>query len=279
MGVGYYELFRDFSSNILISENTNNSCDQHFHRNIELLYVRKGNMDAVINGNCYSYNQDEIVFVPSYFTHKFSTPKYSDVLVLVIPFELLSDFNEFFKDKQLSPHLSDCKYNLMIRDVLELLLEIRANSNQFVLKGFVNIVFGLLVNHYPASYVRNNSGADIMIRILSYIEEHFTEDLSLKSIAETFNYNKYYVSHMFKKYVGENFKNYINTVRLQHIIESFNKTKEKNISSLAHRCGFNSMPSFYRCFHETYGMSPKEFFTQLKNNIEYNILDQTENSL
>lgn len=265
-----YEGYRDLSSNILISENKDNAYERHFHRNIELIYVRSGMMEAIINGSEYQFHKDEIIFVPSYFTHEFSTPEHSDVLVLLIPYEILSDFNDFFKEKQLNPFLGDREYNCKIREVLELLLKMRAYNNQYVLKGFINIIFGLLINRYPLIYIRNNSNSNVIIQILTYIEENYHNPISLESIAARFNYNKYYISHLFRQYVGENFKNYINTIRIQHVISQYKQEPETNISAIAMRCGFNNMPTFYRTFKEICNMPPKDFFSSLSDNIEYN---------
>lgn len=279
MPVNIYENFRDMSPNILISENKNNSYEQHFHRNLELIYVREGMMQAIINGTSYEYTKDTIVFVPSYYLHQFNTPKFSDVLVLVIPYEAMSDLTEFLKDEQLSPFLGDTVYNQNIRKVLELLLKMRSLSNNFVLHGFVNVIFGLLINHYPRFYTRNNNNSNIIVQILTYIGDNYKEQLTLETIAAKFNYNKYYISHLFKQYVGVNYKTYINILRLQHVISNFTQSTEHNISATAYQCGFSSMPTFYRIFQETYGMTPKEFFKNLSQDIEYNEVDFSYKSI
>lgn len=269
-----YEGYRDLSNNTLISENKNNVFPQHFHRNIEILYVRDGMMKATINNQTYECCKDEIIFVPHFFMHEFSTPEQSDVVVLLIPYEMMSDFNDFFKEKQLSPFLNDCEYNKNILKVLTLLLDVRPYNNQYIAKGFISIILGLLINHYPLQRFKNTGNFSTLTHILEYINDNYKNDISLETIADSFNYNKYYISHLFKQTIGENFKKYINTLRIQHIIAAYTQEKKQNLSSIVFQCGFNNMQTFYRCFHEIYQTSPKEYMNKLLiDNVEYNKLN------
>lgn len=56
---------------------------------------------------------------------------------------------------------------------------------------------------------------DTLIRILSYVKQHFEEDISLSSAAEYFSFTPQYLSSFFKKYTGKTFQNYILELRLK----------------------------------------------------------------
>jgi YesN/AraC family two-component response regulator len=131
-----------------------------------------------------------------------------------------------------------------------------------VKKGYINIILGMLLDHYPTISVKTADGMEIMVDILHYIDEHYKEPITLESIADAFGYNKCYFSRMFNRYIGESLLNYVNIVRLREFME---RMKEKNppaISKLAAECGFESMPTFYRAFTKLYGESPKCYLSK-----------------
>lgn len=261
-----YENHRDTSSEILISENTNNAFEAHFHRNIELLYIRNGQMQAVINEIDYTYSAEEIVYVPSYYSHEFTTLHESEVIVLQIPYELLSGFNEKFRDKTFDCKLTNKEANRKIFEILQLMIRNISLKNDFILKGYANLIVGILYAYYPMRTLRLLKSTDIIINIFNYIDSHYMEKLTLEHIAKVFNYNKYYISKLFNSCSSNNFSQYINFTRISHFTSQYNKSPGENITDLALQCGFDSISSFYRAFKNTYGKTPKEFFDSASNN-------------
>ena len=53
-------------------------------------------------------------------------------------------------------------------------------------------------------------------RLLTYVEEHYAEKLTLENLADFAQYNRTYVSTLFKQVVGVNFHEYLSRVRFQH---------------------------------------------------------------
>lgn len=261
-----YETHRDQSTEILISENTNNSFEAHFHRNIELIYVRSGQMQATINDENYTFSADEIVFVPSYYSHEFTTFYESAVIVLQIPYELLSGFNERFSNKTFGCKLTNPEANRKILEILQLMIRNISLKNDFILKGYANLIVGILYSYYPMRTLRLLKSTDIIINIFNYIDEHYMEKLTLERISKVFGYNKYYISKLFNSCSSSNFNQYINATRVSHFISQYRKNPDLTITDLALRCGFDSVSSFYRVFKNINGKTPKEFFGSTSNN-------------
>lgn len=101
-------------------------------------------------------------------------------------------------------------------DVRELLEKGRACVNYEQLKA--------CYRHYLEEYletlrnmVESNEKKDI-VYAKAYIEEHYRENLSLEVMAEIVHMNPYYFSSFFKKNAGENFKDYVNKVRISHAV-------------------------------------------------------------
>lgn len=66
---------------------------------------------------------------------------------------------------------------------------------------------------------------DTLVRILSYVKQHFEEDISLSSVAESFSFTPQYLSSFFKKYTGKTFQNHILELRLQKALLLYRFTR------------------------------------------------------
>jgi AraC family cel operon transcriptional repressor len=79
----------------------------------------------------------------------------------------------------------------------------------------------------------------------------------LPRIIEYCNYDKKYLCHVFKKYMGVTMTDYLNDIRLNYALELLNNTN-KTISNIAQHLGFSSVSYFNVIFKKKYGTSPKE---------------------
>ncbi len=93
--------------------------------------------------------------------------------------------------------------------------------------------------------------------IISYIEEHLEEPLSLEDIAGTFFVSKYYVAHLFKDSLGISLHQYIIKKRLEECREAI--VGGKSITGTYEAFGFRDYSSFFKAFKKEYGISPKEY--------------------
>ena len=95
-------------------------------------------------------------------------------------------------------------------------------------------------------------------KILIYIHEHYTENISLASVAAHFGYNASYVSGLFKSSINLGILRYINLLRLKNVITLMQEQKHSTEFCVT-ESGFRSVRTFYRAFRETFGCSPKEY--------------------
>lgn len=109
---------------------------------------------------------------------------------------------------------------------------------------------------------RNSHQDMVSIRvtnILSYIQQHYSENISLSDIAETVNLSERETLRCFKKFIGESPIQYLLKYRL---IQSGSMLKEypnQNISFIAKECGFDSPAYYAKKFKEFYLCTPREY--------------------
>ncbi|QUH29904.1 AraC family transcriptional regulator [Vallitalea guaymasensis] len=117
-------------------------------------------------------------------------------------------------------------------------------------------------------YVNNNkkdSENSIAEEMLTYIHEHYWEDIMLVDMAKKMNVSEKYCGILFKKAVGDNYKNYLNNYRIEKAKEIMYSNTKIKVSTLGKQVGFNSSNTFIRVFTKYTGMTPKAFAEQIKH--------------
>ena len=71
-------------------------------------------------------------------------------------------------------------------------------------------------------------------RLLGYVEEHYASKLTLEDLADYAQYNRTYISTLFKQMVGINFHEYLTRVRFQHALNDLAGTHD-NLTDIALR--------------------------------------------
>ncbi len=255
----FYEYFRDKDENVMISHGKAGMVSNHFHRNLEIHYVLSDGTKMKVGENEFVADSDDIVFIRNYMPHAIlgAHTKY----FLIIPPYYSNDLDKTLSKKSLHPHLADKEFNRTLLPFFKILNETK-NMPSLIKKGYLDILIGSLLAHYPTSPFENSPDLDFVLKILYYIEEHSAEPITLDSISAHFGYNKYYFSRIFNRSVGTNLSSYLSFVRLRTFMRLRREHKKEKISKLVSIAGFDSLPTFYRTFSAVYGTSPKEYFSK-----------------
>lgn len=96
-------------------------------------------------------------------------------------------------------------------------------------------------------------------KIKTYIDNNYHLDFSLDNLADYLGLSFKYTSILFKKVMGDNFKNYINMYRIEKAKEILREKKDIKIKDLAEKLGYNSSNTFIRIFKKYEGISPTQF--------------------
>lgn len=246
---------------VILYGNSSVAC-RHFHRNLEIIYILRGEIEATVGDEIFTAGADEILFVHNYYVHSFKPKTEYQKYVIIIPAEYCDDVDKILKASTVPPCLSDTKFNRESLKPIFDKLYYEEDMPPLVKKGYVNVIIGMLFARYPTLAIKTPANIEIMVDILQYINSHYKEQLTLQSVAEEFGYNKYYFSRIFNRYIGESLSNYINVVRVQNFMRLAREEENPQISRIAEECGFESMPTFYRAFEKLYGESPKKYFAK-----------------
>ncbi|MBN1499823.1 MAG: helix-turn-helix transcriptional regulator [Spirochaetes bacterium] len=108
----------------------------------------------------------------------------------------------------------------------------------------------------------NYDNSDIMInKLVKYIDENCSEQLSTDSLAAVIGLNPYYLLHLFKEKIGISLHQYIIQARIKKSKEYF--LSEKSILDIALDSGFYDQSHYIRNFKRHVGITPQRYFESI----------------
>lgn len=103
-----------------------------------------------------------------------------------------------------------------------------------------------------------HSGKNIVEKAVNYINEHFTDDIDISTLATKLNCSEGHLYRLFKKKIGMTPVSYISKVRIQNAAQWLMRSNLK-ISQIANLVGFKDQFYFSRVFRKNLGIGPKEY--------------------
>lgn len=130
------------------------------------------------------------------------------------------------------------------------------------LGGYMIRKYCMLVNNYS-----RRSYSSLVQACMDYIDFHYSEELSLSSLAGRFSSSESYLSSLFRKETGMTVTDYINTTRLRQALVYLNASA-KTVGEIASACGFFDANYFSRLFKKYYGTSPRQYRREIRRDRE-----------
>ena len=100
----------------------------------------------------------------------------------------------------------------------------------------------------------------IIMDTMDYVNEHFTEKITLDDLSALLNYNGNYISNCFKQYTGLTLRNYILNKRIDNAGKLL--LSGASVSGACMQSGFNDYANFIRNFKKITGVSPGKYGKQ-----------------
>ena len=107
----------------------------------------------------------------------------------------------------------------------------------------------------------NNFAQTLVGRVLSYIHQHFAENITLDSLSEEFHVSPYYISRLIKNKLGSSFPDILANYRIKEA--KIRLAKGDSIKEVTYKVGFSSQNYFGKTFKKITGFTPSEYKDQL----------------
>jgi AraC-like DNA-binding protein len=220
-----------------------------------MILVRRGKMLASVKGEEYVISGGEGCFVDRFCVHSFSELENdTEIYVFVGNNELL---DPIFEDACGVPpvrFLFD-DYTLLDMAVNAYNAAETEETRLLAFKGAVSLLIARIADENGVEPSPERVSSSDICAVLRYIGEHFSEDITLGSIASEFGYSPQYFSRLFHRYMKVNLTEYVNIARVNYAKRLMGS--DKNVAEIAFESGFNSMPSFYRAYKKVFGELPR----------------------
>ncbi len=96
-----------------------------------------------------------------------------------------------------------------------------------------------------------------ILRVLSYINKHLDDDMSLEQLADLAHFSPYHFHRIFTQITGESLKEYIRRRKTHRAVIQLGLS-DRSITAIALDAGFSSTEAFSRHIKKHYQRSPRE---------------------
>ena len=121
---------------------------------------------------------------------------------------------------------------------------------------YISYVFGMITRYVEEN--KHSQQSHVLEKIHQYLEENYSREISLDTVADVVNLSTSYLSFIFKEISGKSFVDYVNEFRIDQAKILLRETS-LNISQIAEKVGYNSSNSFSKVFKKYVGISPGQF--------------------
>lgn len=236
--------------------------DYHWHNSIEITYVVKGLKVQCMEDEKIIAPTGTLLLVNSGVIHDIDVKNGLEGIVLLIDRDYIDSICPKCKD-----HGFSLKTNLdASKEIIDYLFKLVTaheknnllDAHIIVLKIIKILAEKLIVDGFYIKEKHDDESYELVISIIKYINQHYQQKITLDKLALITNYNKSYLSNIFKKKTGITIFEYLRNVRLEHCLSDL-KYKNNTIVEIALNNGFANIQIFNRIFKEIYKITPKQY--------------------
>lgn len=228
--------------------------DKHLVHSGDIIMIYPGCLHAIEQDASYKMEYENIIFKPELLSsgaNDLCMLQYMKPLLDgTLPVEhFLTPAHEVFES------LSNC-----IRQI-DLVCADQTTGWQLAVKSALFYFFFLLISERQKKTVsisHNPKSLKKMKTVLKYVEEHYTEKLTIDDMAKLTFYSKSHFMKFFKVHMGTGFTEYLNDYRLAMAARLL-KSSDESILMIAEESGFDNLSYFNRIFKRKYGVSPGSY--------------------
>lgn len=226
--------------------------ENHFHEEVELCFVEKGEALVTMDSKSYSLHAKEGLFIASGKIHSIKGAKDSLLLIVMVDPSLEKTI---FTGDAVDPFLVGIDYGKLVQGYLEEEESSRLFKERILGDMFVDFFIRIFrKNGRRECQEVENEDYRRMKAILAEIDSDIAH-ADFKTLAKKFSYSPSYFSRLFNRLIGTAFTDYVNDVRIDKAISLLREGK-KSVTEIALEVGFNSLRNFNRVFRKRTGYTP-----------------------
>ncbi|MCK8479099.1 AraC family transcriptional regulator [Psychroserpens algicola] len=273
----------NFGSSVFVKKGTSEDNESkpfwHFHPEIELVYVNKGQGKRHIGNHLSYFNNSQLILIGSNLPHNGFTDRLtqygSEVLVQFRPEFLGDNFFDIPEMTAINALFERAKNGILFKPETKRRVGKKIQKLNEV-EGFERVMLLLKIldklskaKDYEIlnadgfvfeTELQDSAKIDI---IYKHINNNFQNHISLDEIAEKVSMTVPAFCRYFKKSTGKTFTKLVNEYRIVHATKLLSES-QITIADVAFECGFNNFSHFNKLFKEFTGKSASKYRGELK---------------
>ena len=247
--------------------------EMHDHSAIEIVLTLEGSVSYTIDNTVYQVHKGEVLIIPPDTLHSLNMEEGSSRYLFLFEPEAIMTMRDI---KSMAIYFSKPFH---LRDgsdahvrIRELLLRARESYEKrellwnTICYSCILRIYAVLAQRYMIGIrprigeVARNMDSEVINAVMTYINNHYRDGLSLDDVAKFAGFSRCYFSRSFKRHTGYSFKDYLCQKRLQVAMDLLIRT-DSSMRDVAVESGFGSVASFNRAFRENKGCTPTQYRT------------------
>jgi AraC-like DNA-binding protein len=272
-----------FGSSLFVKQHVEsvdrNSAYWHFHPELELIYINKGQGKTHIGNHLSYFNNSQLILIGSNLPHNGFTDRLTatgtettiqfksnflgdDFLNVPEMANIVALFDRAKKGirfkvetkKKIGPKIEKLLEHDGLKRVLKFLeiLNYLSKTDDYTLLNADGFAF--------ETEAQDSSKIDV---IFKYVNKNFQNHISLDEIADEVSMTVPAFCRYFKKSTGKTFTQLVNEYRVVHATKLLNES-QMSIADICYECGFNNFSHFNKQFNEITGKSASNYRKEIK---------------
>lgn len=256
------------------------SVPPHWHDTMEWIVIKKGEGIVSVDLQAYHVNEGDVVIILPGHLHSISQKDNACMEYENIIFDismLISGKSDLCANQFITPlvqgntvidtHIFAARpyYDELIGSInkIDELCSSRPDGYQLAVKGYLfQLLFLLLTYKKKRASISKSKTKSLekLKTIIKYIEEHYSQSITIDEMAALTFYSKSHFMKFFKANMGMGFTEYLNDYRLT-IASRLLTTSSASILEIAGQTGFDNLSYFNRLFKRKFHDTPSHFRT------------------
>lgn len=261
--------------------------EEHFHRDLELLFILDGEVTVFQAGEAYKLRKDDLFLINTNKKHFIHANQDAIIYRVYFTYHFIAELiqKEFFLFWCNTTIEYNSDYEGLRKILREMLFHYLDFGEEQVIKQYSLQLklLDYLVRHFtiemnttsPQTYKENEYRLEF---ILNYVDINYMHSISLSEIAEKLYISSSSLSRFFTKKTGESFVDYVKKIRLQYAVEDL-LYSDKAITRIAIDNGFSNPSALNKIFRESFGITPTEYKNKRKGKKAEEIVIQSKEVL
>lgn len=255
----------------------------HWHDDLELIYIWKGRMRYCINDSHVVLKENDTLLVNVRRLHYGYSYAEKECRFSCVRFHpSLFAGNRHLREKYMDPILDNAAleyvhfhsaqtYGREIAELIKQIVSCKAAAEtayEMEVVAVMHILWCRLLRYrelFPdqpgkasGSPSHDNGGLEIQKQMMTFVYQHFGENISIEDIAVSAQVNQDRCRRIFKQCLQQTPVQFLNAYRLE-VSGNLLRDTDQSVTEIAERCGYRHKSHFAKAFSRCYGCTPREY--------------------